>query len=84
MVTPSNPSARPGVMFAATKMDSQRVKVRFLAVAEKAVMRVLFCQQKVLVPDLNSETANRSCFVALVFYVHGWVQGMRVKPPFFC
>ena len=40
--------------------------------------------KKIFVAVLSSETAKRSPFFALVFYVHETVQGMTRSPLFFC
>ena len=73
----------PGLLLGTTKMVAWRDKVRFLAVAEKHVVRVLFANKKISAPLLGSETARRWSFYGLVFYVHELVQGMTRSPLFF-
>ena len=43
----------PGLLLGTTKMVAWRDKVRFLAVAEKHVVRVLFANKKISVPLLG-------------------------------
>ena len=73
----------PGLLLGTTKMVAWRDKVRFLAVAEKHVVRGFCANKKFSVPLVGSETARRWSFYGLVFYVHELVQGMTRSPLFF-